>query len=104
MTGFDHRREAERLAKVALGAPSPAETASLATLAQVHATLATGSDYSAELRELAQLRRTVGNLRALLPTEPAPEQGLPNELAYANGWHGAWDMVRGELDREVTQP
>lgn len=31
------------------------------------------------------------------PTEPRKHLGLPNDLAYSNGWHDAWDMVKDLL-------
>ncbi|MET9253770.1 hypothetical protein [Streptomyces sp. NPDC003717] len=41
----------------------------------------------------------VGAVRALLPAEPRPRLGLPNDLAYANGLHDAYDAVRDALDQ-----
>lgn len=40
----------------------------------------------------------LARIRALLPTEPMPTRGLPNELATAAGEYGAWDLVRAALE------
>ncbi|MDX3063434.1 hypothetical protein PV518_14785 [Streptomyces sp. ND04-05B] len=38
-------------------------------------------------------------VRATLPTAPRPRLGLPNDLAYSNGLHDAYDTVREVLDQ-----
>ncbi|MFD8005726.1 hypothetical protein [Streptomyces mirabilis] len=46
-----------------------------------------------------QAEQQVAAVRALLPAKPRPALGLPNDLAYANGTHDAYDAVRDALDQ-----
>ncbi|MCQ6250860.1 hypothetical protein [Streptomyces malaysiensis] len=46
-----------------------------------------------------ELRETA--LRSLLPTEPRPERGLPDELAHETGWHGAMELVAEVLGESL---
>ncbi|MBL1100093.1 hypothetical protein [Streptomyces coffeae] len=43
--------------------------------------------------KVAELEQVETALRALLPTEPRRERGLPNDLSHEAGWYGAMEMV-----------
>jgi hypothetical protein len=47
----------------------------------------------ATARRLAELEAIEARLLAVLPTEPRPEYGLPNDLAASAAEYGAWQEV-----------
>ncbi|MEE4598281.1 hypothetical protein V2J94_41670 [Streptomyces sp. DSM 41524] len=49
----------------------------------------------------SELEQRETALRSLLPTEPRPERGLPNELAHETGWHGAMELVAEVLGESL---
>ncbi|KUN96180.1 hypothetical protein [Streptomyces caeruleatus] len=60
------------------------------------ATMQRTVDHYREQAKAAEQR--LAAVRAVLPTEPRPRLGLPNDLAYANGTHDLADAVRDALD------
>lgn len=60
---------------------------------------ANAEDFRAEREHAKQAEQQLAAVRAVLPTEPPPARGLPNDLAYANGAHDAYDAVRNALAR-----
>lgn len=55
--------------------------------------------YRAAHARAERAEQQLAAVRALLPTGPRPRLGLPNDLAYANGAHDAYDAVRDALDQ-----
>lgn len=54
---------------------------------------------------MAALEQMETRLRALLPTKPRPEYGLPNDLAASAAEYGVWQLVAEVLGVEVpTRP
>ncbi|AZM46612.1 hypothetical protein DMB38_13010 [Streptomyces sp. WAC 06738] len=51
---------------------------------------------------VAELEQVEAALRALLPTEPCPQEGTPVELAQERAWHAVWELVAEHLG--VTLP
>ncbi|WP_426568136.1 hypothetical protein [Streptomyces canus] len=69
---------------------------------------ATSQDPERLRKQCAELRAqrdaavaTVERVRALLPTEPCPTRGTPNELARAEAEHDAYEAVRYTLDGDT---
>lgn len=83
-------RRVNAAAKVILAAQGTTQTSTGIAFALESAHLLQSPRVAAELADL-QARREA--LLSLLPTEPRPEQGLPNDLAASDAAYGVWEQV-----------
>lgn len=93
-------RRVNTAAEVILAALTQNRTAAGIALALDSAQLLMSPEMAHRMAALEQMET---RLKALLPTEPRPEYGLPNDLAASAAEYGVWQLVAEVLGVEVPK-